>query len=48
MNNVIDKQCFIDCENIKNDLTDVEIESPISNICKSLTTIKVYKGKLNF
>ena len=35
-------------ENIKNDLIDVEIESPISNICKSLSTIKVYKGKLTF
>ena len=33
-------------ENIKNDLIDVEIESPISNICKSLTHIKVFKGTL--
>lgn len=35
-------------ESVKDDLIDVEIESPISNICKSLTSIKVYKGKLNF
>lgn len=35
-------------ENIKNDLMDIEIESPISHICKSLTSIKVYKGKLAF
>ena len=33
-------------ENIKNDLIDMEIESPISNICENLTHIKVYKGTL--
>lgn len=33
-------------ENIKNDLIDVKIESPISNICKSLTHIKVFNGTL--
>ena len=33
-------------ENIKNDLIDVKIESPVSNICDSLKNIKVYKGTL--
>jgi hypothetical protein len=33
-------------ESIKDELEDVEIESPISNICESLKHIKIYKGTL--
>jgi len=33
-------------ENIKNELVDIKVETPISNICESLTHIKVYKGTL--
>ncbi len=33
-------------ENIKNELIDIKINSPISHICKSLKHIKVYKGTL--
>ncbi len=33
-------------ESIKDDLVEVEVESPVSNICESLTRIKVYKGTL--
>lgn len=33
-------------ENIKDNLIDVEVESPVSNICDSLKYIKVYKGTL--
>ena len=33
-------------ESIESELIDVEVESPISNICNSLSYIKVYKGTL--
>ena len=33
-------------ESIEDELIDVEVESPISNICNSLSYIKVYKGTL--
>ncbi len=35
-------------EEIKNNLEKVDVKSPISKICTSLTYIYVYQGKLNF
>ncbi len=35
-------------ENVKDKLVKVEVNSPISNICKPLSYIYVYEGQLNF
>ena len=35
-------------ESIKDKLIDIEVKSPLSNICESLTYIQVYSGKLDF
>ena len=34
-------------ENVKDKLIDVKVESSVSEICNSLTHIKVYQGTLN-